>query len=198
MGSKELTFVYIEDNKETWIDVEWSKIGKKKEYGRFISSELNLYGKTKWYKKKTLVYTIEEESESAFGFPIDFENMAFGVGNENSKEINNEGYDQAPFHILLSGPIINPCIRIKKNGQIVNSLSLNIELTEFEKFEYCTRDDLLLLRKINEDGTTTNLFEEIDDNNTNFFKLPLGISNLEIVAKTDIKNARITVYLQYE
>lgn len=199
--AKTLTFVNIRKEKsgtaEYHTDVDYVKLGRKFERGSFLISELVLNCITPWYKQNETIYTIEENQNKLFGFPIDFENMVFGTGNKNNRLIENDGFSEAPFYIKIRGPILNPKIQILKNKEILNSLEIGIELLENEELEYCTRDDKLLIRKIKNDGSYENLFDLIDINNdSNFFKLPQGVSNLQIIADTDIKYAQIIIYFQ--
>lgn len=200
--SSKLTFINIRNEKggfvEYYIDVKCSNFGRVYKNGHILNSKLTLHCTTSWYKQNNIVYTIEEETGKFFGFPIDFQKMRFSSGNKSKKIITNDGYSEAPIHISLKGPILNPEIQVLKNNKIINSIKLDIELSRFEELEYCTRDDYLLLRKINADGTYTNLFDEIDQNNeNNFFKIPCGVSILQIKAESDIKYAKITIYPQY-
>lgn len=200
--SENITFVNIrkEDGKliESYVDVDWAQIGRALKNGSKLVSKLVLYCKTAWYKQDNICYTIEEEQINAFGFPIDFEKMTFGTGENSSNIINNPGYTDAPLYVNIKGAILNPKIEVIKNKEVINSIEIPIELSSYEEIEYCTRDDRLLLRKINEDGTYSNLFDLIDETNTNnFFKIPTGASMLRISADTDIKYASVIIYIQY-
>lgn len=183
---------------EFLIDTDMAILGRQRKNGHLIYSSLTLYCTTNWYTENDMVYTIEESAGKAFGFPIDFVNMKFSRNTENTKIIENTGYTEAPLYILLNGPILQPKIEIIQNNNVINSIKIPIELVEFEALEYSTRDNDLFINKINVDGTKTNLFDILDQNNTNnFFKLPVGTSMLKISAETNIKYAKIIVYRQY-
>ena len=177
--AQKLTFVDIRiDNgvtEEYYVDIDYSKIGRVKEKGGILLSEVEFYCTTNWYKQKNIVYTIEENA-NVFGFPIDFENMRFGNGSSNKLNIENEGFEEAPIFIQLNGALVNPKIQLIKDKQVINSLQLQVEIQEFERIEYSTKDDDLYIQKINQDGTRSNLFDLLDINNSNFFKIPVRIN----------------------
>ena len=198
---KKISFVDIrivdEKTEEYLVDVDNFKVGRLKEKGNILLSNISFYCTTNWYKQKNIIYTIEENA-NVFGFPIDFINMRFGNGSSNKLLIENDGFEEAPLLIEIEGPIVNPRIELIENKEIINGLYIPIEIEEFEKIEYSTKDNDLFIRKINKDGSTENLFNLLDINSiSNFFKIPVGVTNLLISAENNIKYARATVYLQY-
>lgn len=199
--SKEIVFVNIRNEAkgfiESFVDVDWGRIGRIITKGNVLTCNIELYCKTGWYKQNNITYTIEESQANAYGFPIDFENMIFSKGNENRNVINNVGYYEAPMYIKIKGPVLNPKIEVIKDNKVINCLEIPIELEEFEEIEYCSRDDKLLIQKINADGTKENIFDLLDATNNNFFKVPIGASVIKISAESDIKYAIITIYIQY-
>ena len=60
----------------------------------------------------------------------------------------------------------------------------------------CTKDTDMYIyhQKTNE---IINLFNSLDINKTNFFKLPLGLSQIRLSGDSDITNAKLTIYMQY-
>lgn len=200
--SKVITFVNRRESAdgiaEFLIDTDFSVLGRQIKHGHFIYCALTLYCTTNWYSENNTIYTIEDNTEKAFGFPIDFVNMKFSRNTENTKIIENTGYDEAPIYVLIKGPILRPKIEVIQNGNTISSIQIPLELKEFEEIEYSTRDNDLFLNKIEVDGTKTNLFEILDQTNiNNFFKLPIGTSILKISAGTNIRYAKIIVYRQY-
>ena len=176
--SENLTFVNVRKEAtglvESYTDVDWAQLGKTFSNGTMLICKLVLHCKTSWYKQDNIEYVIEEAQNNAFGFPIDFENMVFGVGDKSSNNVENLGYSEAPLYLKIKGPVVNPKIEVLKNGEVTNSIELQIELEAYEELEYCTRDDNLLIRKVNTDGTYVNLFDLLDESNANnFFKIPV-------------------------
>ena len=181
--AESLTFVNIRKEAngliESYVDVDWGQIGKTFSNGTMLICKLVLHCKTSWYKQDNISYIIEEAQDNAFGFPIDFENMVFGAGDNSSTAIENLGYSEAPMFVNIKGPVVNPKIELLRNKKVINSIEIPIELSNYEEIEYCTRDDSLLIRKINTDGTYNNLFDLLDATNTNnFFKIPVRSFNI--------------------
>ncbi len=195
-NSNKITFVNIRKNEEFLIDVDYTKLGRKEERGSIILSELSFACKNNWYKNKDINYVIDT-SDTIFGFPIDFENMRFGKGSIDDLVINNVGYEDAPFSILVYGPLINPKIELLDEDKVIFNLNLDLQLEEYESIEYNTKDEDLYIRKINKDGSKENLFDFLDINKNNFFKIPNGTYKLKIIADNDISFAKINVYIQY-
>ena len=123
-----------------------------------------------WYEENKYIYTVEEITDE---LRWDFEWDARFTDYENrSVTFENKGHVKAPFLLEMGGYILNPCISVYVNKEKVNELKLDITINENEKLIYSTKDNELLLCKQLKDGTMQNLFNSLDLNNINFFKLP--------------------------
>lgn len=158
-------------------------------------SPISLYCKSLWYKQNNIVYTADNvEDELRWDFSW---NPTFADYEHRSIIFENNGHVEAPFLLEMGGYIENPSISIYVNKIEKYKLKLNITIDEKEKLLYCTKDNELYLYKILKDGTIENLFNYLDLNNINFFKLPQGISEIKLEADTDILNSKLTIYEEY-
>lgn len=148
-----------------------------------------------WYKENNFIYTADNvEDELRWDF---LWNPTFADYEHRSIIFENNGHVEAPFLLEMGGYIENPSISIYVNKIEKYKLKLNITIDEKEKLLYCTKDNELYLYKILKDGTIENLFNYLDLNNINFFKLPQGISEIKLEADTDILNSKLTIYEEY-
>lgn len=148
-----------------------------------------------WYEENKYIYTVEEIIDE---LRWDFEWDARFTDYENrSVTFENKGHEKAPFLLEMGGYILNPCISVYVNKEKVNELKLNVTINENEKLIYSTKDNELLLYKQLKDGTMQNLFNDLDLNNINFFKLPKGVCEVKLNADNEILNSRLTIYVEY-
>lgn len=123
-----------------------------------------------WYEENKFIYTVEEiDDELRWDFEWD---SRFTDYENRSVTFENNGHEEAPFLLEMGGYILNPAISVYVNKEKVNELKLDITINENEKLIYSTKDNELLLYKQLADGTMQNLFNTLDLNNINFFKLP--------------------------
>ena len=62
---------------------------------------------------------------------------------------------------------------------------------------YSTKDNDLFLYLVHANNTQENLFNYLDLNNINFFKLPKGVSEVRIRGENEILNTRLTIFEEY-
>lgn len=174
LQAESLKLIYIpkRTNKvEYYRDIDIVKLEQNGEddYNVMISP-ISLYCKSLWYEESNFIYTVEEITDE---LRWDFEWDSRFTDYENRSVIfENKGHVKAPFLLEMGGYILNPAISVYVNKKKVNELNLNITIEENEKLIYSTKDNELLLYKQLEDGTIQNLFNDLDLNNINFFKLP--------------------------
>lgn len=123
-----------------------------------------------WYEENNITYTVENIADE---LRWDFDWDARFTDYENRNLVfENKGHVEAPILLEMSGYILKPCISVFVNKEKIYELKLDTTVEEGEKLIYCTKDTELLLYKVHTDGTIENLFNYLDLNNTNFFKLP--------------------------
>jgi len=145
----------------------------QKQPNGIISEEIVFDALSIWYEENNFIYNIEEiTDELRWDFAWD---SVFTDYENRSVLFENNGHVEAPFLLEMAGYILNPTISIFVENEIVNKLSLEVTIEEGEKLIYSTKDNKLQIYKVLSDGTTVNLFDILDLNNINFFKLPIRL-----------------------
>ena len=152
-----------------------------------------------WYEEnKTIYSTSAQANEIRWDFKWDSKFVDY---NNRTLEYINQGHVPAPILIKIKGPVENPTLTLKVEGQVYQEITVNVTLQEYETFEYCTQENSFYIRKENTDGTYTDLFEldNIDPSNNNVIKFPKGKScELIMSADNEILNAEVSVYAYYK
>lgn len=152
-----------------------------------------------WYEENRTIYsTSAQANEIRWDFKWDSKFVDY---NNRTLEYINKGHVPAPVLIKIKGPVTNPTLTLKVEGQVYQEVEVNVTLQEYEAFEYCTLTNSFYIRKENTDGTYTNLFDQeyIDPANNNVIKFPQGKScELIMSAENEILNAEVSVYAYYK
>lgn len=177
-------------------EFNFENITKSEKQNCYIVSKTTITTTSLWYESKEVVYTISKETnEITWDFDWDSKFSGYGVRN---LIFENKGHVDAPFLLEIDGGVEHPKIQILDgNNNIINELKLsNLVLETNEKLLLCTKDTDMYIyhQKTNE---MINLFNSLDINKTNFFKLPLGLSQIRLSGDSDITNAKLTIYMQY-
>lgn len=194
-----LKLIYVPKNTnriEYYRDIDVTELEKNEEDDfNILTTPITINCTTLWYKQNKIIYSVENvEDELRWDFVW---NPIFADYEHRSILFNNLGHVDAPFLLEITGYIENPKIEIIVNGKKIYEIIFNIILNENEKIIYSTKDNDMYIKKINKDNTSENLFDLLDLNNINFFRLPKGVSEIKLEAKTDILNAKLTIYEQY-
>lgn len=164
-----------------------------------ISEEITIDCLTLWYEENIMTYDLsEQEDELIWDFKWD---SRFAANDSRSMNYINEGHVEAPIEIEISGPLIKPIIQLYIEGELYQQIPLNIEIQEYEKILYGSKENDFYIRKENTDGTLRSLFnlDIIDFDNDNVLRLPKNKScELRIRAENDITNAKIIIYTYYK
>ena len=200
LTAKELKLVYIpKRNRRTeyFRDIDLFKIDKAEEDEyNILSCPIAMNAKSLWYEQKEIVYDIKtQENEVRWNFRF---NSKFVNYNNRNIIFENKGHAEAPIKLEMMGYLINPSILISVNGKELYSLHLNLTLLEGEKLLYFTKDTDLYIYKQDAEGNLTNLFEDLDLNRVNFFKLPKGLCEISLTAENNVQNAKLTIYVEYK
>ena len=152
-----------------------------------------------WYEQITAVYTIEpQENEIRWDFEWD---SRFADYDTRSLSYINEGHVEAPVLIEISGHVVNPKIELYVEGQLYQTVPFTIEIEEYEKLLYGTKENEFYIMKQNTDGTKESLFnlDVIDFENDNVIRLPKGRScEIKITADNEVLNAQVTILAYYK
>lgn len=155
---------------------------------------MTFVAKSLWYEPKEISYNLDVVSnELRWDFVWD---PIFTNYDNRNIIFENEGHIEAPFRLELYGEVINPKITIIDNAGTRELDLTGLTIQEGETFIYDTKDTSQEIYKT--DGSTkTNLFEFLNPNFINFFKLSKGVSTIRLTASAEITSGKLTVYNQY-
>nr|DAS21334.1 MAG TPA: Baseplate protein [Caudoviricetes sp.] len=152
-----------------------------------------------WYEQNTVVYNMEEQEDE---LRWDFKwNSKFTDYNVRSLSYINNGHVDAPVLIEMNGPVVNPIVELYVEGELYQKVPFSIEIEEYEKLLYGTKENEFYINKQNTDGTLTSLFslDYIDFENDNVIRLPKNKScELRLKADNEILNAQVTILAYYK
>lgn len=112
--------------------------------------------------------------------------------------INNNGHVPAAIELEMTGPCEKPSISVMVNGAEIYRAEFPVILTSSERLSYSTVDGNLYCYKVAEDGTKTNIVDKMSIENANFFKLPVGDSQVTITSEAGTPNQMtLAVYRFY-
>lgn len=198
------TVPYKDGAKDYLKDIELSSLGKteKNPDTGVLSCPIDLDCKSLWYEERTSVYTIEPTADEVrWDFKWD---SKFISHDSASEDIVNEGHVEAPIEVEIDGHVLNPSVELYVDGELVQTVDFNVEIQQYEKLLYGTKENGFHVQKQNTDGTVENLYMYEDNsvlnfNNDNVIRLPKNRScKIRLNAETDIESAKITIYSFYK
>lgn len=204
-GSESLRFAYkipYKDGstKEYFKDVVIQSISKTQKQTNGIFSETVTFDcLSLWYEENTIIYTITPQ-ENEIRWDFEWDSRFIDYDTRNLEYINN-GHTEAPLLIEMNGHLVNPKIELYVNGQLYQTVEIRVEIQEYEKLLYGTRENDFYIKKQNTDGTLVNLFnlDYINPANDNVIRLPVNKScELKLTADNEVLNAQITILPQYK
>lgn len=109
--------------------------------------------------------------------------------------VDNTGHVPAGLQLELYGYCENPTVIVSKNGSELYRVVFPVTLQQDEKILYSSMDGDLHCIRVGENGAEENLINLLDIQNTNFFKFPVGSSQVEFTSDTGATNRTVmTVY----
>ena len=201
--SDKLKWVYkipFESGEKTYYrDVSIQEFQKTEKKVGIISSPIVFNGLSLWYEQTTSIYTIEPTTNEIMW---DFEwDSRFSDYYTRSLQYTNEGHVEAPILVEISGHIVNPRIELYIEGQLYQTVSFNVEIEEYEKLLYGTKENEFYINRQKTDGTLESLFslDVIDFANDNVIRLPKNKScEIRLKADNEILNAQVTILAYYK
>lgn len=152
-----------------------------------------------WYEESTTIYTIEPQTNE---IRWDFEwDSRFTDYDTRTLQYINQGHVEAPIYVEIDGQIINPKIELYVEGELYQTVAINIDIAQYEKLLYDSRENQFFIGKQNTDGTKTTLFSlnYIDFKNDNVIRLPKNRScEIRLTADNEVLNAKLTIYPRYK
>lgn len=187
-------------NKEFLRDVNIQSITKTQKQTNGVLSETIMFDCVSlWYEENTIVYDMQHQAgEMRWDFKWD---PIFRDYNARKLDFINNGHVEAPIIVEIKGPIKNPSLELTVEGKLYQTLHFNIELEEFEKLLYSSKENEFYLQKENTDGTKESVFnlDVLDFNENPIIRFPKNKScTLQIKSETDITNATVTVLVFYK
>lgn len=152
-----------------------------------------------WYEEKKVIYTIEPQTNE---IRWDFEwDSRFADYDTRSLSYINNGHVEAPILLEMSGHLINPKIELYVEGELYQEVPFFVEIEEYEKLLYGTKENEFYIKKQKTDGTLESLFnlDVINFENDNVIRLPKNKScELRLTADNEVLNAQVTILTYYK
>lgn len=204
--SESLRFAYKipfkERTKEYLKDIAIQSISKTQIQTNGVLSENIIFDcLSLWYEETTKVYTIEPEgTEIRWDFKWD---SKFANYDTRRLEYINKGHVEAPIVVEMQGYLLNPKISLYVEGELYQEVKFIIELEEYEKLLYGTKENEFYINKQNTDGTIEDLFnldvlkdfDKIDE----VIRLPKNKScELRLTADNEVLNAKVSIFSYYK
>lgn len=186
--------------KEYFKDISFQNITKtQKQINGIFSETVTFDCLSLWYEENTVIYTITPQTnEIRWDFLWD---SRFTDYDTRNLQYINQGHTEAPILVQMDGHLVNPKIELYVDGELYQSVEINVEIQEYEKLLYGTREDDFYVMKQNTDGTTTSLFDldHIRFENDNVIRIPVNRScELRLTAQNEVLNAQVTILPQYK
>lgn len=186
-GSSKLILVYTTDAGEFLRDVDLVSYEKTEiTEGGVLQCPVTFITKGLWYANAVTTLSVVIDSDSGYArypyrWPAAFRSVIGG-----SVSVSNDGSVDAPFTVVFRGPIVNPSMILMVDGEETARIDITGEAVQGETLNYSSVDGDLYVYHTAADGTKTNLVSGLNINNDNFFKLPVGASELKFESSSSI------------
>lgn len=203
-SSEELRFAYKipfkQGSKEFYKDINIQTLEKSEIQLTGVISEAVIFDcLSLWYEENTVIYTIEPlTNEIRWDFEWD---SSFTDYDTRNLTYINKGHVEAPILLEMSGHLVNPKIELYVEGQLYQTVLFNVEIFEFEKLLYGTKENEFYINRQKTDGTIESLFslDVIDFENDNVIRLPKNKScEIKLTADNEVLNAQLTILAYYK
>ena len=186
--------------KEYFKDVSFQNITKtQKQVNGIFSETVTFDCLSLWYEENTVIYSITPQTnEIRWDFMWD---SRFTDYDTRNLQYINQGHTDAPILVQMDGHLVNPKIELYIDGELYQSVGIKVEIQEYEKLLYGTKEHDFYLMKQKTDGTLESLFgtDYIDPANDNVIRIPKNRScELRLTADNEVLNAQVTVLPQYK
>lgn len=170
---------------EYYKDVDITKYDISRVQNRALTCPVSLASKSLWYSDSVTTYQITAQADGSYmKYAYKFPTKLSGAVN-GRVAISNDGSVEAPMQVSFKGPIVNPTLVLMQEGAELSKVDIIGEAEAGESIEYSTVDgDLYCYHKTA--ATQTSLVSNFDLENDNFFKIPIGSSEIIVSADADI------------
>lgn len=186
--------------KEYFKDVQIQSITKtQKQINGIISETVTFDCLSLWYEENTFIHTIQPQSdEIRWDFRWD---SKFADYDTRSIQYINNGHVESPILVEMDGNIVNPKIQLYVEGELYQEVSFNVEIEQYEKLLYGTKENDFYLNRQKTDGTIESLFslDVLEFENDNVIRLPKNKScEIRLTADNEVLNAKVTIFAYYK
>jgi hypothetical protein len=200
LKAAKLYLIYVPDLKnagEYRRDVDVTSFMKTDGVDGLLRYTLKLRAKSLFYDKhQTKFYVDRTDGEFRFDFtwPIRFNDYA-----NREMILTNNGHVDAGFSFEIYGYSNVPKVSLFQNNKLIKEITLNCEVLEGEKVEYCSLDGNLYVNHVNASGVRTSLYNTFDLSDDIFFKIPAGDVQVKFTAASGTMNQiYFTLFKFYE
>ena len=186
-GSSRLTLVYTTDAGEYLRDVDLVSYEKTEiTEGGVLQCPVVFVTRGLWYANAVVTMSVViggdgNYAQYPYKWPASFRSVVGG-----SVSVQNDGSVDAPFTVTFRGPIVDPSMILMVDGEETARIDITGEAVQGETLNYSSVDGDLYVYHTAADGTKTNLISGLNINNDNFFKLPVGASELKFESGSSI------------
>lgn len=186
--------------KEYFKDIQIQSLSKTQLQTNGILSEAVVFDcLSLWYEENTIIYTIEQlTDEIRWDFRWD---SKFSDYDTRNLQYINRGHVEAPVIIQIDGHVLNPQIELYVEGELYQTVKITVDIAQYEKLLYDTRENQFFIGKQNTDGSKSSLFslDHINFENDNVIRIPKDKScEIHLTADNEVLNAQITILPQYK
>lgn len=153
-----------------------------------------------WYEENMTIYKIIPNPNDEIRWDFRW-NKRFADYDVRRLQFINNGHVEAPILVEITGRVLNPKLELYVEGQLYQTVSLNVEIAEYEKLLYGTKENDFYINRQKTDGTLESLMslDIIDFQNDNVIKLPRKKScELRLSADNGISSAQVTILVYYK
>ena len=195
--AESLRLIYKTDAGEYYRDVDLVEFGKtERTEARVLECPVKFNCRSLFYSNQVdrfVVSRSEGELRWDFTWPARFNDYGF-----RRVMIENTGHVPAGFELEIYGYCENPSVIVTQGGKELSRVQFPTILQTGEKILYSSVDGNLYCYRVDEEGAEENFSDSLDINNTNFFKLPVGDSQIEFTSDTGASNRTVmTIYRFY-
>lgn len=184
------------DGTEYIRDIDIAEAGKTERTGATLPISVDFNCKSLYYLRNNNRFTFEPvANEKRYDYAYDY---VYGDYGTYRASIYNDGHVDAPFECRIYGYCANPIIRILKDDEVLKEVYFPVAVEDGEYIRYSSRDGMLEATLVS-GSRETNLMNLLDITKDNFFKFPVGNSDIVINSSSESTNAiTVTIYKMYE
>ena len=184
------------DGTEYIRDIDISELKKTEKKGATLPISVSFSCKSLYYLRNNNRFVFEQaKGEKRYDYSYDY---SYGDYGTYQAAIKNNGHAPAPFECTIYGYTVNPTIRVVKDNKTLHEVVFPVAVEEGEYIFYSSRDGMIEATLVSGE-TETNLMNVLDITKDNFFKLPVGNSDIIFSSSEEATNiVSVTIYKMYE